>query len=395
MANVQLTGNFLATARCLIFADGGGITWTFNPNTNTLQASGSGGGVTGLATPTAKVGLTAVPGSLLTAMRSDGAPPIDQAITPTWTGLHTFNAGLTVGSGAFTLNAHTLVLTANASLSGTNTGDQAIPAGANPSVSVGLAAVNGTATTFMRSDAAPLLSVAIVPTWTGLHTFGGGLTVSAGTTTISGHTLALSASATVGGTNTGDQVIPAAANPTASVGLTAVNGVATTFMRSDAAPLLSQAIVPTWTGKHIHSGGFLDNSNVAISSAVTGIFLNGGNSAELGWINSAGGTDAKAWDSFADSSNALHFRVINDAFTAGNDWATVTRTGVAAVTVKFSGPLGVNGASPPAQSTGWGTPTGGSVQNNYTAGVSATLLSTSDAVAQIITVLKQVGILGA
>ena len=40
------------------------------------------------------------------------------------------------------------------------------------------------------------------------------------------------------------------ANPTASIGLTAVNGVALTAMRSDAAPALSQAITPTWTGSH-------------------------------------------------------------------------------------------------------------------------------------------------
>lgn len=43
----------------------------------------------------------------------------------------------------------------------------------------------------------------------------------------------------------------AGANPTASVGLAAVNGSATTFMRSDAAPALSQSITPTWTGLHI------------------------------------------------------------------------------------------------------------------------------------------------
>lgn len=40
------------------------------------------------------------------------------------------------------------------------------------------------------------------------------------------------------------------ANPTASVGLSAVNGTATTYMTSDSAPALSQAIVPTWTGLH-------------------------------------------------------------------------------------------------------------------------------------------------
>lgn len=40
------------------------------------------------------------------------------------------------------------------------------------------------------------------------------------------------------------------ANPTASVGLTAVNGVATTFIRSDGAPALDQSISPTWSGTH-------------------------------------------------------------------------------------------------------------------------------------------------
>jgi hypothetical protein len=47
--------------------------------------------------------------------------------------------------------------------------------GANPTAKVGLAAVNGSALTFMRSDAAPPIDPAIAPTWIGLHTFTGGL----------------------------------------------------------------------------------------------------------------------------------------------------------------------------------------------------------------------------
>lgn len=46
------------------------------------------------------------------------------------------------------------------------------------------------------------------------------------------------------------------ANPTGTIGLTAVNGTAATPMRSDAAPALSQAISPTWTGDHIFTDGF-------------------------------------------------------------------------------------------------------------------------------------------
>lgn len=43
------------------------------------------------------------------------------------------------------------------------------------------------------------------------------------------------------------------ATPTALVGLSAIAGVATTVMRSDAAPALNQGIVPTWTGIHTFS----------------------------------------------------------------------------------------------------------------------------------------------
>src|SRR3974390_1154304 len=51
------------------------------------------------------------------------------------------------------------------------------------------------------------------------------------------------------------------ANPSSQIGLTANNGSATTAMRSDAAPALSQAITPTWTGTHVF------NNNVGINQA--------------------------------------------------------------------------------------------------------------------------------
>lgn len=47
----------------------------------------------------------------------------------------------------------------------------AIAASANPSAVVGLTAVNGSAATYLRSDAAPALSVAIAPNMTGLWNF--------------------------------------------------------------------------------------------------------------------------------------------------------------------------------------------------------------------------------
>ena len=49
----------------------------------------------------------------------------------------------------------------------------------------------------------------------------------------------------------------ALANPAATIGLTAVNGSATTGLRSDGAPALSQAIAPTWTGFHTFANDVL------------------------------------------------------------------------------------------------------------------------------------------
>lgn len=65
----------------------------------------------------------------------------------------------------------------------------AYPTGANPAGSAGLSAVNGSAATFMRSDAAPAISLGIVPTWTGSHAFSAGIT---------GTTVLFSASITAG-----------------------------------------------------------------------------------------------------------------------------------------------------------------------------------------------------
>jgi hypothetical protein len=66
-----------------------------------------------------------------------------------------------------------------------------------------------------------------------------------------------------------------AANPTAQVGLSAVNGSATTYMRSDGAPALSQAIAPVWTAGHTFSPSsavpcITANANAGNSSFILG-----------------------------------------------------------------------------------------------------------------------------
>lgn len=75
----------------------------------------------------------------------------------------------------------------------------------------------------------------------------------------------------------------AGANPTASVGLTAVNGVASTFLRSDGAPALSQSISPTWTGTHTFSNPVTGNSFIPTSATVptNGLYLSAANTLAL------------------------------------------------------------------------------------------------------------------
>lgn len=60
---------------------------------------------------------------------------------------------------------------------------------------------------------------------------------------------------------------PTGANPSASIGLSAVNGTAATFMRSDGAPALSQSISPTMSGNWIFSPA--SASAIAINQAGT------------------------------------------------------------------------------------------------------------------------------
>ena len=60
------------------------------------------------------------------------------------------------------------------------------------------------------------------------------------------------------------------ATPTGSIGLVAVAGSATTAIRSDGTPALSQAIVPTWTGTHTFNSGTTNFSNATSNVVIFG-----------------------------------------------------------------------------------------------------------------------------
>ena len=107
-----------------------------------------------------------------------------------------------------------------------------------------------------------------------------------------------------------------AANPTASVGLSAVNGSATTFMRSDAAPKLDVSISPTWTGTHTFSGSCQFNGG---TNLVTGRVRNFSKLSESATLTPAAGTDLLVFfERENDTKQTLTFPTTNMAGRAGD-----------------------------------------------------------------------------
>ena len=97
------------------------------------------------------------------------------------------------------------------------------------------------------------------------------------------------------------------ANPTASLGLTANNGTANTFMRSDGSPALSVSITPVWSGLHQFSGlgastTQLRSASTTLNGITTGTstFNYGGNINVTGTLTVVGTTTIKA--NLVDSS---------------------------------------------------------------------------------------------
>lgn len=76
-----------------------------------------------------------------------------------------------------------------------------------------------------------------------------------------------------------------------------------------------------------------------------------------------------------------------------DDFVSPTVTGTAALEAISAGRVKVIASNLVSQSPGWGTPTGGSVVANYP-GATATLLQTSEALAEILILLKNQGMLG-
>ncbi len=119
-------------------------------------------------------------------------------------------------------------------------------------------------------------------------------------------------------TNINGVAAPVGANPSASLGLSAVNGSAVTFMRSDGAPALSQAIAPTWTSLHKFSRFTGSGTGLAIGADTT--------TPGMYWRESGANTDNKTWEILAVSEQ-WRFRAINDANDTAGNIMLVDRTG--------------------------------------------------------------------
>lgn len=95
-------------------------------------------------------------------------------------------------------------------------------------------------------------------------------------------------------------------NPSASVGLTAVNGVATTYMRSDAAPALDVTIAPTWTGIHTFSNATASNSTSSGAVVIPSGGLGVGGAIFAGQYNAGGNTELPVNISYLTTRSAAH-----------------------------------------------------------------------------------------
>lgn len=178
---------------------------------------------------------------------------------------------------------------------------------ANPTASVALAAVNGTAVTAMRSDAAPPISQSIAPTWSAKHIFsatggGNGLTARA-------------ADPVIGIENTG------AAADTGKWGLYATTSSLAVLALNDAYNASSAAITVARTGTTINSVT-IPSQTIFQSSETAGpptaaVFITS-TAPAVGWYETDASSGSRAWDILVNGAQLLLRATLDDGTVAGD-----------------------------------------------------------------------------
>lgn len=116
------------------------------------------------------------------------------------------------------------------------------------------------------------------------------------------------------------------ANPSATIGLTAVNGSAGTFLRSDGAPALSQSIAPTWTAQHkFTSSGYGASAAIALEATAPVFEMR----------NSSQGTNAKTWLLSPAGTNQFLLQAENDAASDARTALAINRSGYSITSLSF------------------------------------------------------------
>jgi hypothetical protein len=337
--------------------------------------------------PTGTIGLTAVNGTDTVAMRADGHPALSQSIVPTWTAKHTFTDSI-VGANVRltgTLNVAGQSTLTGATLAGGNSGQGniyttgtiglALQGKTGSQYDLSLLATGGAGSYILRVPTGTTTAeipnneivggtLAVTGKVTGSDTVAALLGLRVGNTALSNVTWNRAGSdmwttpdsVTIGGLGSaGNRIVAARSdgrlfdtlltgggggvtfgNPTALIGLTAVNGTDTIAMRHDGAPALSQAITPTWTAKHTFTDSLV-GANVRLTGTlnvaqagtfqstlnVTGVIK--GNS-DIDIDKAAGSTRDLIWQSA--SVNRWIARALNDAepgSDSGSSWVLSAR----------------------------------------------------------------------
>lgn len=429
---VPLTANFFKNARGITFRDGGGITWTFNKNTNELTATGAGGAGIGTVT---SVGLA--DGSSVPIFGISGSPVI-AAGTLTFTlntqTQKTFFAGPTSGANAqptfrviaaadvpalayvtsvaladgstapiYTINGSpvtasgTLTFTLATQTQKTFFAGPTSGAAAQPTFRA-IAAADVPALAYVTSVALADGSSSPIYTITGSPvTASGTLTFTLATQTankvFAGPTSGGAAQPTfrvLVAADVPSSILPGSfsgfANPSGLIGMTAVNGVATTADRSDSTHAIDPAIAPSWTGTHTWTvaGNALvinapagGNSVKVVGTSGHGCFFEtvDGNAGLQSWLFGGAITAAKNFQVYDNINAVLMFDIHPDSVAANRRIAFFAAAGT-------------------AQVTGFGTPTNLSKVSGFT-GTAATLAQCGGMISQIVTDLKALGLYAA